>query len=120
MSEVSTGLRRLFYEIEDQNGENLIHTVYPSNDSTTKFFILCSEQNEEETLHKLRYIKEIVGQFFEPGAVSIYFTECHSPSIAQHYPKLTENQATFVDSFIDLVSAVSAPNLQEEVDPARR
>ena len=110
-------LRMLLYSLEDPNGENLIHAVYPSNDST-KYFVLCSEQNKTETLQKLHHIKEIVEQIFEPAATSCYFEEGKDPGV-QHYPKLTGKQATFVDSLVDLTGEVAA-NPQEEDSPSQK
>jgi len=114
----SMSLRRLCYELNDQYGENLIHAMYPSNDST-KFVVLCSNQNKEETLDKLHHVREIVEEIYDPSAKAIYFSEGSNPSV-QHYPKLTDNQTTMVESLVNITATMSAHNPQDESEPQRR
>ena len=95
----------MLYKLDDRNGQNLIRAVYPSNDAT-KFFVLCSDENKEETLEKLHHVETIVKEFFESAALQLYFNG--EEPIVHHFLKLTDKYSNFVDSLIGLTSAVSS------------
>jgi len=105
-------LKRVLYEIANENGEPLIHAVYPSMDAS-KLYVLCSDKNKDTTLEHLQKIESVINQVFAPGATEVYFNLHEKPSV-QNFPVLTENQNSLVDSIISLTSNA---NPQEEMGP---
>jgi len=99
-------LRRLLYELKDEEGDNLIHAVYPSMDAT-KLFVLCSEQNKESTLEHLHKIEQTVEAIFGSEALRVFFNPNEGAHV-HNYPILSNDQQSVVNSIAGL-TAVSNP-----------
>jgi len=102
-------LKRILYELVNDEGENLIHAVYPSMDAS-KLYVLCSEKNKDTTLEHLHKIQSVLDQVFEPGATEVFFNPEGRPYV-HNFPVLTDHQNAFVDSIVGLTKSA---NPQEE------
>jgi len=102
---VFSSLRLILYHLENKHGQNLIHAVYPSAD-TTKVYVLCSEKNREEVLYQIQHVFEIVQQNFVPSAMQEYFTTPNgNKPYVLNYPLLSDDGLKYVDSLVDITAS---------------
>ena len=88
-------IRNWFYDLLDNDGHNLIHAVYTTNDDT-KIKVLCEFRKRFLVLNILHQLVDTISQVFPAPALSTYFP--HHPTqqfIVEKFPKVDPQCGTY-------------------------
>jgi len=117
-SPTKMSLRYYMYNMLNAHNHNMIHAVYKSADDK-KLFVLCSQNNKQETLSFLHNIESTISEMFEPAALPVYVPKSVNGKgpYVKDYPKMTSRYNTYVNNLIDLTSSVN-PQEDHPTPPA--
>lgn len=82
------------YDLNDADGEPLIHSLYPSVDDG-KVFLLCEKSKAITVLQLLHNIVEIAAQVFPEKALTTYFGQEKRIPLVHNHPRATEDNASY-------------------------
>ena len=106
-------LREWMYDLQDDNGESLIHATYPSAE-THKIFVLCEKTKAIKVLQMLHNLIEIAGQLFTDDALKTYFGPEQDLPLVHNHPRATAEMSTYANT---LATYATVSNPQEEHSP---
>lgn len=104
-------LREWFYDLQDIDGESLIHSFYPSTDAN-KVYLLCEKLRAVKVLQLLLNLVAMVGLDFPAEALTVYFRENKLNPTVHNYPRATP-QTTAYSNHLANYATISNP--QEEM-----
>ena len=81
-------LRKWMYDLQDDNGDELIHAVYPSSDEA-KIFVLCEKIKAVQVLQLLHNLLDLSAQVFPKEALVTYFGPNKDLALVHNHPRTT-------------------------------
>ena len=106
-------LREWLYDLQDDNGEPLIHATYPSAE-TSKIFVLCKKAKSIKVLQLLHNLIELAAQIFPETTLQAYFGEEKALPLVHNHPRTTAELSSYAST---LASYATVSNPQEEAAP---
>ena len=107
----SYSLREWMYDLQDDQGEPLVHAAYPSA-ADRKIFVLCEKSKSIQVLQLLHNLIELSSQIFAEPALITYFGPNKDLPLVHNHPRATNelsSYATTLASYATTHSPQDAP-----------
>lgn len=107
----SYSMREWFHDLQDDDGEPLIHAIYPSIDEN-KVYLLCEKQRTVKVLKLIHNLVDIAGMDFPEEALLVYFGANKQNLSVHNYPRTTPQTTAYSTH---LAAYATASNPQDEM-----
>ena len=114
-------LRDWLYDLQDDNGDDLLHATYPSTDAG-KIFVLCEKSKATKALQLFHNLIDLASQVFPDEVITQYFGVNRDLPIVPNHPRATAELSSYASTLATYAAVFNpqdgpAPPVQHQSNP---